>query len=176
MSKTYSIDPSHSQVGFSVRHLGFTKVHGRFGEFEGTIQLTPGQLDTFSAEVSIKAASIDTQNGQRDEHLRSGDFFEADSYSELTFRSTGVENVSGESFTLKGELTIRGVSKEVSLDATYLGEATDPWGGKRIAAEASTKINRKDFGLTWNQALETGGVLVSDTVELIIEVQAVAQD
>src|SRR5690554_6080679 len=137
MSKTYLIDPSHSQVGFSVRHLGFTKVRGRFEDFEGTLQLTPGQLDSFSADVKIKATSVDTQNGQRDEHLRSADFFDAENHPELTFRATSITNVSGDSFTVNGDLTIRGTTKPISLDTTFLGEATDPWGKQRIAAEGS---------------------------------------
>lgn len=169
---TFTIDPSHSRVGFTVRHMGFSKVRGSFGDFEGHIEMAPGQLESLQTEAVIKTASVDTRAAQRDEHLRSGDFFDVEKFPELTFRSTEVRNVQGDNFTLVGELGIRGVSREVELDATFLGEGTDPWGGKRTGFEARGSVNRKDFGLLWNQVLETGGMLVSDTVEIELEIQA----
>ncbi len=173
--QTYTIDPTHSRMGFTVRHLGFSKVRGSFEQFEGTVQVDPADLSTLTTEGSAQTASITTNEPKRDEHLRSGDFFEAETYPTITFKSTGVTNVSGNSFTLTGDLTMRGVTKEVSFQAEYLGEGGDPWGGTRGAFEAPAKINRKDGGRNWNVALEAGGFLVSADVELTLEVQAVKQ-
>lgn len=173
--RTYTIDPAHSRVGFTARHLGFSKVRGRFETFEGTLRMEPGKLDTLGAEVTIDAASIDTNEPKRDAHLRTGDFFLVDEHPQLTFKSTGVRNVEGDRFTLVGELSIRGVTQTVELEAEYLGEGKDPWGGTRVAFEGRTKVNRKTFGLNWNVVLETGGFLVSDDVEIELEVQAVQQ-
>jgi polyisoprenoid-binding protein YceI len=173
--RTYTIDPSHSRVGFTVRHMGFSKVRGRFEAFEGTVQMEPGVLESIQAEVNIEAASIDTNEPKRDAHLRTGDFFLVDEYPKAVFRSTGVKNISGNTFTLVGELTLRGVTRTVALAAEYNGEGKDPWGGTRVAFEARTKINRKDFGLNWNVVLETGGWLVSEDVEIALEIQAVEQ-
>lgn len=173
--QTYTIDPSHSEVGFTARHLGFTKVRGRFEKFEGAIRMEPGALDTLQAEVTVQTASVTTNDQKRDEHLRTGDFFLVEEYPVMTFKSTGVRSVSGNRFTLVGDLTIRGVTKEVEIDAEYLGEGKDPWGGTRVGFEGSTKVNRKDFGLNWNAVLETGGFLVSDMIEINLEVQAVLQ-
>lgn len=173
---TFAVDPAHSDVQFKVRHLGFSKVTGSFGTFEATVQMDPDRLETLQAEAIIKTDSVYTGDEKRDAHLRSGDFFEAETYPELTFRSTGVRNVSGDKFELEGELTIRDVTKTVVLDGVFLGTARDPWGGERVAFEAQTKINRKDFGLTWNTVLETGGVLVGEDVEIMLDVQAVQQD
>ena len=173
--QTYSIDPSHSEVGFVARHLGFTKVRGRFETFEGTIRMEPGALDTLEAEARIEAGSITTNEEKRDAHLRSGDFFLVEEHPQLTFKSTGVRDVSGSNFVLEGDLTIRGVTKRVTLQAEFLGEGKDPWGGTRVGFTAHTKINRKEYGVNWNAVLETGGFLVSDEVELRLEIQAVQQ-
>ncbi len=173
--QTYTIDPAHSRVGFTVRHMGFSKVRGSFEQFEGAVRMTPGALSTLEAEATIQTRSITTNVKDRDEHLRSADFFDVDTYPTITFESTEVRDVSGNAFTLVGELTIRGVTKTVELAAEYLGEGTDPWGNTRVAFEARTTINRKDYGLTWNQVLETGGVLVGEKVNISIEVQAVQE-
>ena len=169
---TYTIDASHSRFGFVVRHLGFSKVRGAFEQFEGTIEMEGDDLTTLRAEATAQAASINTHDAKRDAHLRTGDFFEAETYPELSFRSTEVLNASGNSFTLVGDLTMRGVTKTVAFHAESLGTASDPWGGTRIAFEASTKVNRKEYGLNWNVALETGGWLVSEEVEIVLEIEA----
>ena len=172
-AQTYAIDASHSQVGFSVRHLGFSKVRGRFETFEGTVQLVPDRLDTLAVTATIDAASINTGNGQRDAHLRSADFFETETHPSITFTSTGVRDVSGSTFTLVGTFSMHGVTQEVELQGEYLGATTDAWGNARVAFEATAALNRKEYGLTWNQLLETGGVAVSEKVEITLEVQAV---
>lgn len=170
---TYNVDPAHTSVQFKVRHLAFTKVTGRFTDFDATVRMEPGNIETLEAEAKIKTVSINTGDETRDNHLRTNDFFNAEKYPEITFRSTGVHEVNSDNFKLEGELTIRDVTRTVVLDGEYLGEATDPWGGNRIALEARTTINRHDYGVKWNQALETGGFLVGDDVELILNVQAV---
>jgi polyisoprenoid-binding protein YceI len=171
---TYTADPAHSSIAFVTRHLGFTKVRGTFGDFEAAIRMEPGDLESLETEATIKTESVDTRAADRDTHLRSADFFKTDEFPTLTFRSTGVRDIEGDSFTLVGELTIRDVTQKVELDATFLGEGTDPWGGDRVGFEARTTINRKDYGLMWNQVLEAGGVLVSDTVEIELDIQATA--
>ena len=171
----YSVDPAHSEVGFTVRHMGFSKVHGSFGEFNAVVEMAGEDLSTLKTNATIVAASVTTQDQKRDEHLRSADFFDVESHPELTFESTGVSDISGNSFKLHGKLTIRGISKDVVLDAEFLGEGVDPWGGTRVGLEAGTTINRKEFGLNWNAALEAGGVLVSDKVQLNLQIQAVRQ-
>jgi polyisoprenoid-binding protein YceI len=170
---TYNVDPAHSRLGFIVRHLGFSKVRGSFEEFEGTIRMDADDLATLETEATIKTASISTNEEKRDAHLRSEDFFDAEKHPKLTFQSTDVHDVDGNSFKLKGDLTIRGVTKEVELLGEMLGEGPDPWGGTRVGFEARTIINRKDFGLNWNVALEAGGFLVGEDVEIVLEVQAV---
>ena len=172
---TYTIDSAHSRLGFVVRHLGFSKVRGSFETFEGTLRIDPSDISSLHTEAKIEVASVTTNEPKRDEHLRSGEFFDAENHPHLTFRSTSVENVNGDTFNLKGYLTIRGITKEIELLAEMLGEAKDPWGGTRIGFEARTLVNRKDFGLTWNVALEAGGFLVGDDVEIVLEVQAVKQ-
>jgi polyisoprenoid-binding protein YceI len=172
---TYAIDPTHSRMGFVVRHLGFSKVRGSFEQFEGSLQMEGGDLSTLRAEAAIQAASVNTNEPKRDAHLRSADFFETDTYPTLTFQSTEVQNVDGDTFTLVGGLTMHGVTKTVEFKAEYLGTSADPWGGTRVGFEATTKVNRKDYGLNWNVALEAGGWLVSEDVEIVLEVQAVQQ-
>ncbi len=168
---TYEIDPAHSAVEFVGRHLMLTKVRGRFGKFEGTINVAEDPLQS-SADVVIDAASVDTGDQNRDGHIRGGDFLNVEEYPTLEFHSTRLEPVS-DRWTLEGNLTIRGVTRAVTLDVDYEGTAVDPWGNTRLGFSASAEIDREDWGLTWNVALETGGVLVSDKVTLEFEVSAV---
>ncbi len=174
-TQTYAIDASHSQVAFKVRHLGFSKVRGRFTGFDGTVRMAPGEPASLEADATVQVSTITTGDPKRDDHLRSDDFFAADRFPTLAFKSDGTTDASGKNFKLAGELTIRDTTKRVVLDVTYLGEATDPWGGARIAFEAKGTINRTDFGLVWNQVLEAGGLLVGEEVELELEIQAVQQ-
>lgn len=170
----YAIDAKHSGVEFVVRHLMITKVRGRFGAVTGTIELDgAGDVPT-AVEATIDAASVDTREDQRDAHLRSADFFETDKFPTLTFKSSRIEGDAGD-FKIYGDLTIHGVTRAVVLDAEFEGRGPDPWGGQRVSYSAQGKINRKDFGLVWNQALETGGIAVSDEVKIEINVQAVLQ-
>lgn len=173
--QTYTIDPSHSRLGFSVRHLGFSKVRGSFEQFEGTLRMDGDDLSTLQAEATVQTATVTTNDAKRDEHLRSGDFFLVDEHPTITFQSTGVRDVSGNTFTLEGDFTLRGVTKRIALQAEYLGSGADPWGNEKAAFEAHTTINRKDYGLNWNAALEAGGFLVSDEVEITLEIQAARQ-
>ncbi|MSS84447.1 YceI family protein [Actinomycetaceae bacterium WB03_NA08] len=171
----YVVDQSHSTVGFTVRHAGIGKTRGHFNVFEGTIDVP--QADTWegaSAKGTIDATSVDTKNVDRDNHLRSADFFDVEQFPEWTFESTAVKG-GREQFTLEGNLTIHGVTQPVSLDVSFEGEATDPFGAERIAFEATTTISRKSYGLTWNAALEAGGVLVGDKVAITLEIEAVKQ-
>jgi polyisoprenoid-binding protein YceI len=169
---SYSTDPAHSHVDFSVRHLMISKVRGAFETFTVTLEVPDGSKRPSGVRAEIDAASIDTRTADRDSHLRSADFLDVANYPTLTFVS---RNVSGneDNFGIEGDLTIHGVTKPVTLKAEFEGGGTDPWGNERIAYSASTKINRKDFGLTWNQALETGGVVVGDELEISIQLEAV---
>ncbi|ADB33607.1 YceI family protein [Kribbella flavida DSM 17836] len=169
----YTIDPSHSRVGFVARHAMVTKVRGSFNEFEGTAHVDGQNPANSSVRVAIQAKSIDTRNGQRDDHLRSNDFLDMDNHPEITFESAAVEPAGDDTFKVSGDLTIRGVTKPVVIDFEYTGSATDPFGNVRIGLEGSVVINRKDFGVTWNAALEGGGVLVSEKITLEIEVSAI---
>jgi polyisoprenoid-binding protein YceI len=173
MTQHFSIDPVHSSIGFAVRHMVFAKVRGRFAAFSGTVALDPGALERSSVEVEIDAASIDTGAPDRDKHLRSADFFDVEQFPKLTFKSTRIEALGGARYGLHGLLTMHGVEREVTLAAEYAGLAKDPWGNPRAAFTLSGSLDRRDFGLKWNQALETGGVLVGERVELELEVQAV---
>ena len=170
---TWNIDTSHSGVHFSVRHMVIAKVRGAFDRFSGTVELDEENPSRSKVSVRIDAASINTHEEKRDAHLRSADFFDVEKYPELTFESTQVEKTA-DGYRVTGDLTIHGVTKEVVLEAESLGATTrDPWGNDRIAFEAKTSVNRKDFGLSWNQALETGGVLVGEKIEISLDVQAV---
>lgn len=171
---SYSIDPAHTGVEFVVRHLMITKVRGRFGAVSGIIELEPGSDIPRFVQATIDATSIDTREPQRDTHLRSADFFDVEKYPTLEFVSTRIEGTPGD-FTIYGNLTVHGVMREVALKAEFEGRAADPWGGQRAGYSASTTINRKDFGLTWNTALETGGVMVGDEVRIELEVEAIAK-
>jgi polyisoprenoid-binding protein YceI len=175
---TWQIDPNHSLAEFSAKHMMITTVKGRFGKVSGTITVDERNPDRSRVEAEIEAGSIDTRADQRDQHLRSGDFLDVEHYPSITFRSRRVEGTSknpGDEFRVIGDLTIRGTTREVRLDAVYEGTGKDPWGGERVSFSAKTKIDRRDFGLTWNQALEAGGVLVGNEIKISIEVQAVKQ-
>ena len=172
---TWSIDPAHSSVEFAVRHLMITTVKGRFTDVSGTVLLDEAHPQKASADITIGVASIDTREPQRDAHLRSADFFDADHFPTLTFRSKVVEEVTSQGFRLTGDLTIHGVTREITLEVTNEGRSRDPWGGERAGFSASAKIKRSDFGLTWNQLLETGGLAVSDDVKITLDVQLVRQ-
>ncbi|MEN9508597.1 MAG: hypothetical protein RLZZ621_1160 [Gemmatimonadota bacterium] len=166
---SWSFDPAHSQIQFAVKHLGISTVRGVFERFTGTIEEENGTPKAVSVEIDI--ASLTTNNEQRDVHLRSADFFDADQFPKATFALTNFSR-SGDTVTATGELTIRGITKPVTLTGEVGGPATDPWGNQKVSAELETKISRKEFGLTWNVALEAGGVLVSDDVKIRIDVQA----
>lgn len=171
----YQIDLSHSQVQFSVRHMMLSKTRGEFEKFSGTIDLNEESPATSAVTVEIDANSINTRDEKRDEHLRSADFLDAATYPTLRFKSTKVDVVDKERAKLHGDLTIRDVTKPVVLNVEYTGKSKSPWGTENYGFEAHTKINRKDWGLTWNVALETGGVLVSDEVNIDIELELVKQ-
>ncbi|HVM20098.1 MAG TPA: YceI family protein [Egibacteraceae bacterium] len=171
---TYEIDASHSTVEFVVRHLGLAKVRGRFNTFAGTI-VVDDDVTASSVKVRIDAASIDTRDSGRDEHLRSPDFLNVAEHEALEFRSTGVRDVDGD-WLVDGELFIAGTTRPVTLQVEFEGSETDPWGNARIGFSAETKVNREDFGLTWNQALESGGWLVGKEVKIELSVEAIRQD
>ena len=172
-SQSWNIDTAHSSVSFAVRHMMFAKVRGRFTSWQGSVQLDPDDLRRSQITAEIDAASIDTGVADRDAHLRSPDFFDAARFPSLRFTSTRIERVEGERYRLHGELTIRDVTRPIALTVEYGGQAKDPWGNQRIAFTASTALDRREFGLKWNQALEAGGVLVGERVEIELEVQAV---
>ncbi len=169
---TYILDKAHSEATFQVRHL-LTRVRGRFSDFEGTIDYDEQQPEQSSVTVTLQAASIDTNERDRDTHLRSADFFDVEKFPTLTFASRAIARKGTERFDVTGDLTIHGVTRPVTLEVTVLGKAKDPWGNERLAFEAETTINRKDYGLNWNAALETGGFLVGDEVKISLSVQAV---
>jgi polyisoprenoid-binding protein YceI len=171
---TYELDISHSSVAFSVRHLMVSKTKGRFAEFAGTITIADDPLES-SVQVEIQTASVDTRDDTRDGHLRSGDFFDAEAFPVITYRSTKVTPGAGGTWAVDGELTVRDVTRAVPLTVSFEGGAVDPWGNARIGFEAHTELDREAFGLTWNQALETGGVLVGKAVKVDIEAEAVRQ-
>ncbi len=169
---TYTIDPAHSRIGFSTRHAMVTKVRGAFNDISGTAT-TGENLQDAKIELTINAASIDTRSADRDGHLKSADFFDVETYPSLTFVSTDVKAVDADTLRVTGDLTIKDVTKPVTIDFEYAGAAQDPFGNTRVGFEGSTVVNRKDFGLTWNAALETGGVLVSEKATLEFEVSAI---
>ncbi|MCB0360012.1 MAG: polyisoprenoid-binding protein [Bdellovibrionales bacterium] len=171
----YKVDDAHTTIGFSVKHLGISWVAGSFGEFEGSFQFDPKNIKAASAKATIKTKSITTSNAKRDDHLRSADFFNAEQHQEISFQSKEIKDVQGDKFTVVGDLTVNGVTHPVSLDAEFRGAATDPWGNDRAGFTASGKINRKDFGLTWNKLLETGGLVVGEDVFITIEVEGIKE-
>ncbi len=173
-SQVFAVDPVHTSVGFAVRHLMIAKVRGRFTSVSGTIAVPAGSDVPTAIDVTIDASSVDTREAQRDEHLRSADFLDVANFPTITFRSSHVTGAA-DSFKIHGDLTIHGTTRPVVLEATFEGRANDPWGGLRAAYEAHTTINRSDFGLTWNQALEAGGFVVGDEVKIELGVEAIAQ-
>jgi polyisoprenoid-binding protein YceI len=170
---TYTIDASHSRVGFVARHAMVTKVRGSFNEFDGTGSFDAANPSAAQLQLSIQAASIDTRNADRDAHLRSNDFFDMDTYPEISFVSTAVEQTGDDVYQVTGDLTIKGVTKPVTIEFEYTGTAVDPYGNTRIGLDGKTTVNRKDWGVNWNAALEAGGVLVSEKVTLEFEVSAI---
>lgn len=173
-TRTFAIDKTHSEAAFQVRHL-LTKVRGRFTDFSGTIQFNPDRPEEGSVNFTIDANSIDTNTADRDKHLRSEDFFFVAQHPQLTFVSSKVTPKGTGAFDVDGTLTIRGVARQITLPVAYHGEAKDPYGQQKVGFEAETTINRKDYGLHWNAALETGGFLVGDEVKITLTIQAVAQ-
>jgi polyisoprenoid-binding protein YceI len=168
----YVIDPTHTRIGFVARHAVITKVRGSFNNFEGKGTVADGQV---SLEVVMDADSIDTRQADRDAHLKGEDFFNAGTFPKLKFASTSVKQKGDDEFEVTGDLTIKDVTKSITIDFEYTGAATDPFGNKRVGLEGEAEINRSDFGLTWNAVLETGGVLVSDKIKLEFEISAIAQ-
>jgi polyisoprenoid-binding protein YceI len=172
---TWKIDPAHSEIGFSVRHMMVTTVRGRFQDFTAEIELDEQNPARSKIRAEIDVASIDTRAPDRDNHLRSADFFDVANHPKMTFVSRSVERLDEHRYRIVGDLSIRGVTHEVVLDAEYGGRGKDPWGGERMGATATTKIDRRDYGLTWNVALETGGVLVADEIKIHLELELVRQ-
>ena len=173
LTGTYTLDPAHTRIGFVARHAMVTKVRGSFDEFAGTAVLDGANPANSRVEVTIEAASIDTRNAQRDEHLRSNDFLAMQEYPKITFASTGVRQAGETTFEVTGDLTIKGVTNEITIPFEFEGSAKDPFGNQRVGFEGAVTINRRDYGVTWNAALEGGGVLVSDKVTLEFEISAV---
>jgi polyisoprenoid-binding protein YceI len=173
-AETYSIDPGHSEVGFTVRHM-VTNVRGRFNDFSGTVNMDPKNLPKSSVEFHVKATSIDTAVPDRDKHLRSADFFDVEKYPEITFKSESIAPAGKDKYNVTGTLTLHGVSKKVTLPVSFLGQAKDPWGGTRAGFETATTLNRKDYGISWNKALDSGGVLLGEDVKVEINIEAKAE-
>ncbi|MCY1653860.1 YceI family protein [Streptomyces sp. NPDC006682] len=173
LTGTYTIDPAHSSIGFTVRHAMVTNVRGSFGEHEGTLVLDGSAPSNSSASIDVKIASVDTGIADRDGHLVSGDFFDAEKFPLMSFRSTQAEQLGGDTYRVTGDLTIKDVTRPLSIDLEFNGSATDVYGNERVGFEGSTDILRSDWGLTWNAALETGGVMVSDKVKLNFDISAI---
>jgi polyisoprenoid-binding protein YceI len=168
----WKLDPTHTTVEFSAKHLMISTVKGRIADIEGTITIDQTNPRNSSVEATLKTASIDTRTDQRDAHLRSGDFLDVEKYPEIKFRSTSIDG-DREEFKLTGDLTIRDVTKPITLKVQFEGQTKDPWGGERVGFSASGKIDRRDFGLTWNQVLEAGGLAVGNEIKIGIEVEAI---
>lgn len=173
LTGTYTIDPAHSSIGFTVRHAMVTNVRGSFGEHEGTLVLDGANPGASTASIDVKIASVDTGIADRDGHLVSGDFFDAEKFPTMTFRSTQAEQLGGDAYRVTGDLTIKDVTRPLSIDLEFNGSATDVYGNERVGFEGSADILRSDWGLTWNAALETGGVMVSDKVKLNFDISAI---
>lgn len=176
LTGTYAIDPTHSRIGFVARHAMVTKVRGSFNEFEGSGYFDADTPASSNLQLTIQAASIDTRNADRDGHLKSNDFFDMETYPTITFVSTAVEAVNDTNYRVTGDLTIKDITKPVTIDFEYTGTAVDPYNNTRIGLEGTTTINRKDWGVSWNAALEAGGVLVGEKVVLEFEVSAIRTD
>jgi polyisoprenoid-binding protein YceI len=168
----YDVDAAHTHIGFAVKHMMVTSVRGNFQKFAGTVEYDGADVTSLKASAKIEAASIDTDNADRDKHLKSADFFDVEKFPEIAFESTKVEK-SGDGAVLHGKLTIRGVAKEIAIPVEVNGPVVNPWGATVIGFTGSAKINRKDFGLTWNKALDKGGVAVGDEVKLDLAVEAI---
>jgi polyisoprenoid-binding protein YceI len=169
-AETYNIDPGHSEVSFQIRHM-VSQVRGRFNQFSGTVNMDPKNPAASSVEFKIKTDSIDTNVADRDKHLRGADFFDAEKYPEITFKSKSVKPAGKDKYNVLGTLTMHGVSKDITLPVTFLGEGKDPWGGTRAGFETTTTLNRKDFGIVWNKAVDNGGVLLGDDVKVEINLE-----
>lgn len=170
LAEVHTIDASHSEVSFQIRHL-VTQVRGSFNDYEGTIDLDPANLEKSRVDFKIKAASIDTNHADRDKHLRAEDFFHTEKYPDITFKSKSIKKTGKDTYNVAGTLTMRGVSKEVTLPVTYLGSVKDPWGNEKAGFETSVTLNRKDYGINWNAALDNGGVVLSDEVKVAINLE-----
>jgi len=166
----YTIDKGHSEVSFQVRHL-VTQVRGRFNDYQGTISLDPANMEKSTVDFSIKADSIDTDLADRDKHLRSPDFFDTAKFPEITFKSKGIKKSGNDTYAVLGTLTMRGVSKDVTLPVIFLGTAKDPWGNERAGFSTDLTLNRKDYGINWNATLDNGGVMLSDDVKISINLE-----
>lgn len=173
---SYSIDNAHTMVQFSVRHMMISKVRGQFEKFTGTINLDEANPSNTTLDIQVETASVNTREGQRDGHLRSPDFFNSEAFPYMIFKSSRVEVLDSAHANLYGDLTIRDVTKPLKLEVEFTGKAKSPWGMTSLGFMASGKINRKDWGLTWNQALETGGILVGEEIEIGIELELVHQE
>ncbi|MGW4726014.1 YceI family protein [Streptomyces sp. S1] len=169
----YTIDPAHSSIGFTVRHAMVTNVRGTFAEHEGALKLDGTDPDASTASIDVKIASVDTGIADRDGHLRGGDFFDAERFPLMSFRSTRAERLGGDAYRITGDLTIKDVTRPLSIDLEFNGAATDVYGNERVGFEGSAEILRSEWGLTWNAALETGGVMVSDKVKLTFDISAI---
>lgn len=167
----YNVDPSHSEVSFQIRHM-VSQVRGRFNDFKGTVNLDPANLAKSSVEFRVKAASIDTASPDRDKHLRAADFFDVEKYPEITFKSTSIKPTGKDAYAVTGDFTMRGVTKKITLPVTFLGSANDPWGNVRAGFETGTTLDRKDYGMNWNTALDNGGVILGDDVKIAINLEA----
>ncbi len=169
----YRIDPSHSTIGFQVRHMAISKTNGNFEDYTGSFSFEPGQPDSWSCEAVIQAASINTNNQKRDDHLRTDEFLDVAKFTTLTFKSTGVKMENESEGILTGDLTIHGVTKPVEMHLEILGTVTDPWGDERAGFSASVNINRKDYGLSYNSVMEAGGLVVGDKVKIFLEIEGI---
>ncbi|MEU6368111.1 YceI family protein [Streptomyces sp. NPDC046931] len=175
LSGTYTVDPSHTTIGFVARHAMVTNVKGAFQDFEGTLNLDGSDPSKSEASIDVKMDSIDTGSADRDNHLKSADFFTIDEHPTMTFRSTGVQALGGEEFRITGDLTILGTTKPITIDLEFNGAAKDPFGNERVGFEGKAELLRSEWGLTWNAALETGGVLISDKIKLVFDISAIKQ-
>ncbi|MCF6132490.1 YceI family protein [Flavobacterium wongokense] len=172
---TWAIDPTHSEIGFKVKHMMFTNVSGKFDQFDALIENQDDAFETSQISFTAQVNSINTGNADRDNHLRSADFFDVENFAVLNFKSTSVKKINEGTFEINGDLTIKDVTKNITLETEYSGQMKDPWGNTKIGLSVNGKINRKDFALSWNAALETGGVLVGEEIKLSAEMQFVKQ-
>lgn len=168
----YNVDASHSEVSFQIRHM-VTQVRGRFNDFKGAVNLDPANLAKSSVEFRVKAESIDTGLADRDKHLRAADFFDVEKYPEITFKSTSIKATGKDTYAVTGDFTMRGVTRKITLPVTFLGSAKDPWGNVRAGFETATTLNRKEYGMNWNAALDNGGVILGDDVKIAINLEAI---